>query len=351
MGIASPFRSAKLLIAIPVFILLLTLWSHSDFFSVSKGYQQQYSPNEVVVPDNVAAFKQQVATGSKYRIGKLTASFGEPDPSYEEAIESHQLHNQLQGYPHYILRERLMSGLWSKHAWIMTIIGQELAKPETERLHWLFWHDRDTVIMNPQIPLDIFLPPEDKFPDINLICNNDRNGLNNGVFLLRISDWSFKLFAAALSLHEYHPEITLKYTEQSAMEEAIKVPWRQKSVAFVPQRWFNGYPPIGNAQDQKAPRIARPGSVLIHFAGNRDGGRPQRIAHWHEVAKNRTAEWDKPANQTMYLQEIEEYWDRLYRGEEMDDVVKELGKRSWLSHDQNLERREKRSKRRRHQSS
>ena len=156
------------------------------------------------------------------KFGKVTASFGDPDSPYEAAIASHALHNEIHGYPHFILREHMIRGLWSKHGWIMTIIGQELAKPEDQRLKWLMWHDRDTVLMNPQIPLDIFVPPEPQFSNIHLVVTNDRNGLNNGVFMVRVSQWAFKLFASALSIREYQPDIPLKYTEQSGMEEAIK---------------------------------------------------------------------------------------------------------------------------------
>jgi hypothetical protein len=156
------------------------------------------------------------------RFGKITATFGEPDPPYENAIASHNLHNEIHGYPHFILREQMLRGLWSKHAYILTIIGNELAKPENERLKWVLWHDRDTVLMNPQLPLDIFVPPSPAFDHIHMLVTNDRNGLNNGVFLCRVSGASFKFFASALSIREYQPEIQLKYTEQSGMEEVIK---------------------------------------------------------------------------------------------------------------------------------
>jgi hypothetical protein len=163
------------------------------------------------------------STTSPYpKFGKCTATFGEPDPPYEHAIASHNLHNQLHGYPHYILREHMIRGLWSKHGWILTIIGQELAKPEDQRLKWLMWHDRDTVLMNPQVPLDVFVPPEPQFSHIHMLVTNDRNGLNNGVFMVRVNQWAFKFFASALSIREYQPEIPLKYTEQSGMEEVIK---------------------------------------------------------------------------------------------------------------------------------
>lgn len=180
--------------------------------AIQSNFSTQENPSNLYMP-NVMPFP---------RFGKCTASFGDPEPPYEAAIASHALHNDIHDYPHFILREHMIRGLWSKHGWMMTIIGQELAKPEEQRLQWLLWHDRDTVLMNPQLPLDIFVPPEPEFSHIHLIVTNDRNGLNNGVFMVRVNQWAFKLFASALSIREYQPEIVLKYTEQSGMEQAIK---------------------------------------------------------------------------------------------------------------------------------
>lgn len=75
--------------------------------------------------------------------------------------------------------------------------------------------------MNPLLPLEVFLPPAN-FEHIHLLATNDRNGLNNGVFMLRVNDWALKLFSYAISLTHYRPEVKLRYTEQSAMEEILK---------------------------------------------------------------------------------------------------------------------------------
>lgn len=163
-------------------------------------------------------------------LGKVTASFGPRVPVYDAAIASHRLHNERFGYPHFILRQRMLPGLWTKHACLFTVIGSELAKPEGQRLEWLFWHDRDVVLMNPNIPLDVFLPPSDGsgegghggFEHINAIVTRDRNGLNNGVFFVRVSEWSLKMFASALSVREYERGVELKYSEQSGMERVIE---------------------------------------------------------------------------------------------------------------------------------
>jgi hypothetical protein len=125
----------------------------------------------------------------------------------------------MHGYPEFILRERMLPGLWSKHAFLLTILGAELAKPAAERLEWLFWHDRDTILMNPNVPLQVFIPP---VQNVSLVVTNDRHGLNNGVFFIRVNEWAVRLFAAALSLKEYNPDVNLKYSEQSAMEETIR---------------------------------------------------------------------------------------------------------------------------------
>ena len=100
-------------------------------------------------------------------------------------------------------------------------------------------------------------------------------------------------------------------------------------MVFVPQRWFNGFPPDKKGLAKGKPSASRPGSLLIHFASNRDGLRPQRMAHWGDVAKNRTKEWDKPANETGYLKEIAEFWERLGNGESQDEVVNDIGPRVW----------------------
>lgn len=76
--------------------------------------------------------------------------------------------------------------------------------------------------MNPLLRLEDFLPPPD-FDRIYLLATNDRHGLNNGVFMLRVNEWSLKLFSAALAFRHYNPDFPLKYSEQSAMEEIMNL--------------------------------------------------------------------------------------------------------------------------------
>ena len=76
--------------------------------------------------------------------------------------------------------------------------------------------------MNPQISLDVFVPPSPEFDYVNLLKTHDRHGLNNGVFLIKVNDWSVKLLTAVVSFHHFRPLVELKYSEQSSLEEMLK---------------------------------------------------------------------------------------------------------------------------------
>jgi hypothetical protein len=201
----------------------LRIPSWGTFEPVETGLQAiNYTKTVTLQPSTAVGQTPDIHLISSHSsIGKVTASFGHSDPTYESAISSHIPHNTQHFYRHFILRSRLVGGLWSKHAYLLTILGLELSKPESERMEWLFWHDRDTIVMNPNIPLDIFLPPEPEFAHVNILVTKDRNGLNNGVFFVRVNQWALKMFASALSIKEYMPDLQLKYTEQSGMEKVL----------------------------------------------------------------------------------------------------------------------------------
>jgi hypothetical protein len=72
-------------------------------------------------------------------VGKVHAVFGEPNPLYERALSLHEMHAEKMGHPMFVLRKRLLPGLWSKPAYILSIILKEMAKPREQQLEWLLW--------------------------------------------------------------------------------------------------------------------------------------------------------------------------------------------------------------------
>ena len=238
------------------------------------------------------------------RIAKCTISFNY-NPVYERALRTHDAHNQLHNYPLYINRESILDDVWTKPAWILALILRELARPTVERLQWLFWMDADTVVLNPHIPIETFLPPlSGRFDDVHLVIVHDFNGLNNGIFAIRVCRWSVQLLSAILAFPHYKPDHFLLFRDQSAMEEVLRE-WRfARHIVQAPQRWFNAYQ--GEHNETLAPFQVRRGDFLVHFPGV--GDREQRMQYWLDRAEQHLPDWEIEYKQTSYPTEARDFW-------------------------------------------
>lgn len=138
----------------------------------------------------------------------------------------------------FIQRVDVLDGYWTKPAFLHYMILRELRKPESERLQWLFWFDADTVVVNYNIAMEDFLPPDqdEVLGKINILVADDWNGLNNGVFGIRVSRYAAELFAGILAFRDFEPDTPLPFQDQSAMEYMLKRRKFINHVAKVPQR-------------------------------------------------------------------------------------------------------------------
>lgn len=262
--------------------------------------------------------------GPPARLGTVTGQFGNPEKHYQRALGTHVLHNAIHGTNVHVLSTKLIDDLWNKPAFILDLLLTETEKPEAERLQWLFWVDRDTIILdNCRSPLS-FLPPtlqqanqtevEDPADEINLIATKDWNGLNNGVFLMRVNRWSIDLFAAILAHRHYRPDVKLTFTEQSAMELLLEEEPFRENVVWVPQWWFNAYgrgkdkehfKPLKEATDAKNYH-ARRGDFLVHFAGV--GHRGEAMSPWLDIVETAVTGWALEPKERDLDSEIRDFW-------------------------------------------
>jgi hypothetical protein len=248
--------------------------------------------------------------GARTRVGKCTVLLN-GNEAWERALRTHEDHDALHGYRLHVLRSQLLDDVWSKPAYVLSLLLRELSKPESERLDWLFWVDADTVILNPYVPIEIFLPPhQPEFAETWLLYSNDWNGLDNGVFLVRVNQWAVKLFSAIVAYRHYKPKEELQFRDQSAMDNVMKEPFFANNVVQAPQRWFNAYQ--GEHNDTLAPFQIRRGDLLVHFAGvpNREA----RMGYWLDRAEEHLEDWEVPVKSTSYPQERKDFWDELLKG-------------------------------------
>ncbi|KND88288.1 Alpha-1,2-galactosyltransferase [Tolypocladium ophioglossoides CBS 100239] len=232
------------------------------------------------------------------RVGKVSILYGEGSPAYERALRTHEEHNRLHGYSMFVQRESILDGYWTKPAYIQYVLLQELSKPESQRLSWLFWFDADTVVLNYKMPLETFLPPDmdDDLSDVHISVTEDWNGLNNGVFAIRTAPYSVNLLASILAFRDFRPDTILPFQDQSAMEMLLHEPKFAEHAVTVPQRH----------EAYKYVEVRR-GDLLVHFAGV--PGREGLMNDWCEQSERQDPEWVVYPEDTSYPAEIKQFWD------------------------------------------
>jgi hypothetical protein len=236
-------------------------------------------------------------------IGKCTVMHGMYGPGQLPAFDTHLRHSEIHHYPIFVLDRPIVDGLWSKEAALLAVLLHEMAKPEDVRLRWLMWFDADTLVVNPLISVEAFLPTNG-LDGINLLVTEDWNGLNNGVFVLRVSAWSVNFLANILSYPSYKPDEDLPFTEQSAMERMIRDPRYAGASIYVPPRWFNSYPRCEDEPWTKY-QVER-GDMIVHFAGV--GDRPRMVRAFYDHVASEREKWEVPISETTLPEEIADFW-------------------------------------------
>ncbi|KAK0947554.1 hypothetical protein LTR29_001162 [Friedmanniomyces endolithicus] len=264
------------------------------------------APSGEIIKDGI---NEEDRLGARTRVGKCTIVFN-GNSYWERALRTHEEHDRLHGYRLHVLRQGLLDDVWSKPAYILSLLLRELARPESERLEWLVWVDADTIILNPHVPIEVFLPPAGpEFDDVHLIYTNDPNGLNNGIFPIRVNRWAVDLFSAILSYRYYRPDAPLVFRDQSAMGALIQEPQFASHTVAAPQRWFNAYQ--GEHNETLAPFQVRRGDLLVHLAGVPD--REKRMGYWLDRAEQHLDDWEIPFKSTSYPQEAKDFWNEQRR--------------------------------------
>ena len=168
--------------------------------------------------------------------------------------------------------------------------------------------DSDTIILNPNIPWTLFLPPPD-FSNVYFIGTRDwggGSGFNAGVFFIRVNEWSVKLLTEVSALPDLQPDVQLGYNaEQAAFKWVLKKIGYPEHVLYQPIEWFNGFedshgilPPV---QD---------GDMLVHFAGLKDK-KPEAMQKWLDRLDSAPYELQIPLKKTEYPANVDAYWMRL----------------------------------------
>lgn len=241
------------------------------------------------------------------RITKVTSLDGVKDNDlYEHAIRSHEEHDRIHGYETKVFREKIIETYWSKPALLLSVLAEQLEKPANERTEWLMWVSPDVMVLNPQIPLEIFLPPDD-FKDKGILATRDQDGVNSAVFFIRVHPSSVKLLIEVLAIpqNEFGQEGQLgRDAARRAFEKILRSDTYRDSVLYQPRKWYNAY------QNSVSDSEAEKGDLFVHFhglGGDKWGAMASRIASYDELRRD----WNLPLEQTKYEKKVAEFWSRI----------------------------------------
>ncbi|KAM0237399.1 hypothetical protein ACHAP5_009029 [Fusarium lateritium] len=240
------------------------------------------------------------------RIGTITVHLGEVQEQYQKALQTHLIHSLVHDTQLDVLCSPIIDHIWNKPAFILSRLLEEMTLPENERLNWLFYADRDTLILDPCRPISSFLPPishkhaynkdEREKREPHLIMTKDWNGLNAGVFLVRVDRWAIDFFSDLLAFRHFQPNVSLPFEEQTAMEILFDQPRYREGIEQVPSVWFNAY--SGDSAIEFEQRVsdegleyynAIRGDFLVHFAGVED--KDAAIYEWVEMLERQKGPW------------------------------------------------------------
>lgn len=178
------------------------------------------------------------------------------------------------------------------------------------------WVDADSIIINPAIPISIFLPPAD-LPDIHFVATKDQNGLNSGIFFLRVHPWSISMLTEVMAYPFYKPEVDLgRSADQEAMARVLAKTeggpnnrGYKSSLLYMPRVWFNTYEWHHAYEGKK-------GNLLVHFPGLEED-RWSHMQRWLNVIEATPLEWEVPLDETDYPVQTSEFWARFRNAKQL----------------------------------
>lgn len=168
------------------------------------------------------------------------------------------------------------------------------------------WFDADTLILNPNIPWTIFLPPSD-FDDIHVLGSQDQNGFNAGMMLVRVHEWTVKALAEVISLRQLKPEVKYHFYDQGAFRWVCERPDYEEHMVYQPHSWWNTFGLGGEPYETDR--------FLLHFAGVDCCGQPEKktivMGRWLDIVANHPEKHTVPLANTTYPAEVNEFWAKL----------------------------------------
>ncbi|KAG8526166.1 uncharacterized protein KY384_000159 [Bacidia gigantensis] len=255
---------------------------------------------------------------------------GAPD-RYKRPQQTHIDHGRRWGYSTHHFDRNVLSktdlyeAYYSKSLFMESLMALEMAKPEESRMKWMVWYDADTIILNKEVPWSTFIPPSDTNLDhINVLITKDWVGLNNGVYMIRVCEWSLKLLIRSTSFPYLRPKdySAANTGDQGIMKMLLNLPANRKHRLYQPRRWFQGYPPTFFGEGE----VKMDGLINMHFPGLHGDQFAQHSTHYLDLLEKDPPSQEMPVEDTAYPSETASYWTHVSEATDILNKAKQYNK-------------------------
>lgn len=184
------------------------------------------------------------------------------------------------------------------------------------------WVDADSIIINPAIPVDIFVPPPG-LEDVHFIASKDQNGLNTGIVFLHVHPWTVSMLVETLALPIYRPDIDLgRSADQDAMAQVLSKTWDgpdgrgyADGMVYLPRTWINTYEWHHAYEGKK-------GDMLVHFPGLEDDRWPH-MDNWLNIVEKTPLEWEVSLEDSGYSDLTTQFWQQYRAARDLVNNIQE----------------------------
>jgi hypothetical protein len=140
---------------------------------------------------------------------------------------------------------------------------------------------------------------------VHFLGTKDHNGLNTGIFFVRVHEWSVKMMAKALTYPTFHPDVDLGASpDQAAMARVFNDTEFRANVLYQPRVWYNAYEFHHGYEGQQ-------GDMLVHFPGLEED-RWKLMSDWLDTVEGAKAQaWETALARTRYPEQIDKFWTQV----------------------------------------
>ena len=142
-----------------------------------------------------------------------------------------------------------------------------------KRHDWVVWMDADALITNPDVKFESLITN-----DAHMVISRDCNGLNDGIWMVKNSDWSRQIL----------DQIENDRLLYSSPQEAMNFMWQdstmfRNNITVWPQQRMNAYMMAEYGLSEDQPGQWRSGDFILHLPGI---GNDRRVEILTEVTSN-----------------------------------------------------------------